>query len=231
VTKVAEASMPEVTFFGHGAVGITASDGTTLVVDPFESGGFDGRIGYRPIPVEPEYVLCTHDHADHSAIEALPGARPMVVDEGRAGAFDVSRHRFAHDEYDGCRFGGHVDATVIRVDQHTIVHASDIGQSPGASLPSALRRPDLMFVPVGGFYTVGAAQALEWCRRLAPRITVPIHYRTPACGLPLRGLDPLVSHLDRVVSLEQSAIELGRGLARLHGSIVVLEPACRDQSA
>ncbi len=222
--------MPEVTFFGHGAVGMVASDGTRLVVDPYEPGGFDGRMGYSRIPVSAEYVVCTHDHADHSGIDALPGGDPTVVDQGRAGAFEVSRHQFAHDEYDGRRFGGHVDATAIRADDYTIVHTSDIGQSPGASLPNSLRQPDLLFVPVGGFYTVGAAQALEWCRRIAPRLAVPVHYKTPACGLPMQGLDPLVAHLDRVLRLEQSSVELERALPTLHGSIVVLEPACPGQS-
>jgi len=65
------------------------------------------------------------------------------------------------------------------------VHASDVGQSPSADVIERLEGPDVMLVPCGGFYTIGAAQAWEWVRRLRPRMIVPIHYKTRWCHLPL----------------------------------------------
>ncbi|MEM1349340.1 MAG: MBL fold metallo-hydrolase, partial [Myxococcota bacterium] len=82
--------------------------------------------------------------------------------------------------------GGSVDMLEVRADALSVVHASDVGQSPPAQLIERLEGPDVLLVPCGGFYTIGAAQAWEWVRRLRPKVIVPIHYKTRWCHLPLR---------------------------------------------
>ena len=41
----------------------------------------------------------------------------------------------------------------------------------------------MLLIPVGGFYTIDAAQAQALCSALKPRIVVPMHYRSDTCGL------------------------------------------------
>lgn len=174
----------ELEYLGHAAFAVFHADGT-LVIDPYESGQFDGQMAYRPIDVEAQWVVCTHEHADHNAVHALPGA-PDRVEQGGAGPFTVERWPLAHDEYGGRRRGGMVDAVRITAGGCSLVHLSDVGESPCAELIEAWREPDVLLVPVGGYFTIGACQAWEWAARLRPRVVVPIHFRTAACSLPLR---------------------------------------------
>ena len=39
-------------------------------------------------------------------------------------------------------------------------------------------RLDLLLLPVGGYYTIDAAQAMDVCGLLKPTVTIPMHYRT-----------------------------------------------------
>lgn len=220
--------MATLTYYGHGCLGLASEDGTQLIVDPFESGGLRGKIQYEPLPDPADYVVCTHAHDDHSAIDAIPGSRPIVVDRGKAGPFHVARDPFDHDEYGGERFGGRVDMVRIEVEGRTVVHASDIGQSPGPALPDRLRGADVLAVPVGGFFTAGAAQAWEWCRRLAPQVVVPVHYGTPSCELPLHPIAPFLGYGSDVRRPGRSYFELGDRLATFQSSIVVLTPVCGE---
>ena len=41
-----------------------------------------------------------------------------------------------------------------------------------------LKNPDVLMVPVGGFYTIGAEQARDTAAQLGARIILPMHYRT-----------------------------------------------------
>jgi hypothetical protein len=41
-----------------------------------------------------------------------------------------------------------------------------------------LKNPDILMVPVGGFYTIDAAQAKETAEQLNARTILPMHYRT-----------------------------------------------------
>ena len=45
-------------------------------------------------------------------------------------------------------------------------------------LSAQIGRLDLLLLPVGGYYTIDAAQAMEVRRLLQPTVTVPMHYRT-----------------------------------------------------
>ncbi len=168
-------------FYGHATIALEV-DEQTLLIDPYEPGGFGGLMRYAPITAPVDWVVCSHQHADHCAVAGLKG-RARLIEAGRAGPFHITRHTLAHDEYEGRRRGGMVDALVIEAQGLRVVHLSDVGQSPTPELVAALRRPDALVVPVGGYYTIGAAQAWEWARRLDPGCALPVHQRTPWCGL------------------------------------------------
>jgi L-ascorbate metabolism protein UlaG (beta-lactamase superfamily) len=67
---------------------------------------------------------------------------------------------------------------------------------------------DLIFVPVGGGPTIGAAQAAEIVARLRPSFVVPMHYRTERVNF----LEPADAFLELIGGgrlLDQSSFELG----------------------
>lgn len=172
---------------GHAMALIEASGGERLLVDPCPDGALGGAMRYGEVPAA-EVVVMTHAHADHAGVSAVPGS-PVVWERGRWGPFEITRVPGWHDEYAGRRRGGAVDLVVIEVDGWRLVHLGDVGQSPSAEQVAALGRVDVLMVPVGGFYTIGAAQAWEWCARLGARWVVPNHYKTARCGLGLRGVE------------------------------------------
>jgi len=198
----------ELRLLGHAACVLTTSARESLVIDPYESGGFGGAMAYAPIEHVCDWVVCSHQHLDHCATHLLPGD-PVVIDgEGTFGAFQIRRHTTAHDEYDGRRRGGSVDILEIVADGARVVHLSDVGQSPTSALVDALREPDVLIVPVGGFFTIGAAQAHEWSERLAPRWVVPCHYATPSCSLPIREVDIFTAYFARAHRLDVSVFRV-----------------------
>lgn len=216
----------ELRFLGHACVLLRAG-GQSLLVDPYNPGGFGGRMGYRPVPYAADAVVCSHGHADHCAIDDLPN-RPQVLEPpARFGPFAIDAVCAWHDEYEGRRRGGAVAILEIAVGGLRIVHLSDVGHSPTPGLVERLRAPDVLVVPVGGFYTIGAAQADEWCRRLGARLVVPVHYRTEACGLGIRGVEGFEAYRGSAGGKQSSFVELSFGMLSLNSRMVVLEPECR----
>lgn len=213
-------------FLGHAAVLLESEDGTSLLIDPYNPGGFGGKMAYRPIAYEADAVVCSHQHADHCALKPLRNSPHLINGDASYGPFAVRRHRAFHDEYGGRRRGGAVDVLEIRVDGLRVVHLSDVGHSPPAGLVEALKRPDWLFVPVGGFFTVGAAQAHEWWRRLAARHVVPVHYRTDRCGLTIRPRAHFEAYLHAGAHAEDSCVELRSRMVSFDSSVVLLDPEC-----
>jgi L-ascorbate metabolism protein UlaG (beta-lactamase superfamily) len=216
----------KVRFLGHAAVLLTSHDGTSLLVDPYNPGGFGGKMGYGPIPYRADAVVCSHGHADHCATADLIGDPHLIEGDTGFGPFSVRRHSAYHDEYGGRRRGGTVDILAVEADDLTVVHLSDVGHSPTSALVDALRGPDLLFVPVGGFFTIGAAQAHEWTRRLAPSQVIPLHYKTERCGLRLRPRETFEAYTSAGAEERTSCVELKSRMISLKESVVLLRPDC-----
>lgn len=186
-------------FLGHAAFLLTTSSGTRVLFDPYESGGFDGRVGYGQIDMPVDVVIITHDHLDHCHVDALPPGFETIRHAGRVRDVDVRSVEAFHDRHQGERFGGTVDMKVVALDEGiTVCHAGDLGEDLSADHLDALGDIDVFIPPVGGYYTLDADGAARACRALAPRVVVPCHYKTARCGFDIAPVEPFLAHFERV---------------------------------
>ena len=65
-------ALMEIDFLAHASFLFTNDAGHRFMLDPYESGGFSGRVGYSPIDISPDVVLITHDHLDHNHTANIP---------------------------------------------------------------------------------------------------------------------------------------------------------------
>ena len=96
-------------FLAHASFLITNENGHRFMLDPYQSGGFSGRVGYAPIDVEPDVIIITHDHLDHSHTETIPGQFDVIRYEGQTLGVPVRSVQVFHDMEQGQRFGGVID--------------------------------------------------------------------------------------------------------------------------
>ena len=54
---------------------------------------------------------------------------------------------------------------------------------------------DVLFVPAGGTCTISPGEVAELINLIAPRIVVPLHYRTEGVNIELEALDGLLGEL------------------------------------
>lgn len=158
--------------------------GFSLVTDPYE----DGYVpGLAPLRVCADAVYCSHGHGDHSAAAC-------VTLTGGSAPEDFSAEEFAspHDHHGGTRRGRNT-VRQFRFGGLRAAHMGDIGCMPEEKILTALHGCDVLLVPVGGCYTVDAAEAFAIAERIAPRCIVPMHYRGEGFGFAeLETLDAFV---------------------------------------
>ena len=64
-------------------------------------------------------------------------------------------------------------------------------------------------IPVGGFFTIDAAQAKKLVDQIQPRVTIPMHYRSENFGYDVLGtLEDFTALCDCVVEYPGNSIEL-----------------------
>ncbi|TXD39078.1 MBL fold metallo-hydrolase [Lujinxingia vulgaris] len=211
------------TWYGHACFGLRCGD-RSLLIDPYRPGGFGGKMALPPIEDAFDAVVVTHEHDDHAALDALIHPAPRV-EVGEVGPFRISRTRVYHDEYRGVRRGGTSDILSVEVASRRLVHLGDVGHSPrplDLKALSAGPRIDVLIVPVGGFFTIGAAQAWEWCRALSPRVIVPAHGADPRVGLNLRPTAHFLAGSPGSVEEVGGSVECDGALLSFNNRVIVM---------
>ncbi len=193
---------------GQSAYTITGAE-HTVTVDPF--GPFPpevaARISFAYPPIEPHpahVLLVTHEHRDHNAVEVVTGEPHLI--RSTAGRFEspigeIVAVASEHDPDAGTARGPNT-IYVFSLDGLRIAHLGDFGQRElRPEQRAAIGDVDLVFLPVGGGPTIGAAAAAVIVCDLAPAYAVPMHYRTPAIDF-LEPPDAFLALFDDVDRLE-----------------------------
>lgn len=158
--------------------------GTRVFVDPFGDMShlaekYGMRFDYPKIEgVSADLLLVTHEHADHNGIEAVDAERTI---RSSAGTFDdVVGIASEHDHVAGTQRGANV-VYCFELGGARVCHLGDLGQHElRPEQRAAIGDVDVLFVPVGDGPTIGGERAVRVVDELAPRLVVPMHYRTDA---------------------------------------------------
>jgi L-ascorbate metabolism protein UlaG (beta-lactamase superfamily) len=186
----------QITYLGHATFLINA-DGTKVLIDPY-----DEKVGY-PVPsVEADAVLVSHEHADHTNV-AMATGKPQVV-RGLAdgnwrtiakqplGKITLSSVPTYHDDTQGSQRGRNT-IFILEAEGLRIVHLADLGHLLDQSQAASIGQPDVLMIPVGGYYTIDAAQAKQVLDQLQPKVVIPMHYKTEkSAALPIGPVDNFV---------------------------------------
>jgi L-ascorbate metabolism protein UlaG (beta-lactamase superfamily) len=169
-----------ITYFGHAFFLLEGENGPAIAIDPF-----DASIGYSVPSVTADLVLASHEHFDHANVGAVQGKPRAIV-----GAAGVGRHELggaaitgvAARHYGDPALAARGDNTVylIELDGLRVCHTGDLGHALDDPALAQLGRVDILMVPVGGFFTLDVERVDDVVNRVAPKVVIPMHYRTPA---------------------------------------------------
>ena len=82
-----------------------------------------------------------------------------------------------HDDAQGSKRGETLLFLLI-AEGLRIVHLGDLGCIPDQNQTAKLKRPDILMIPVGGFYTINGKTARKIADMLEAKTVLPMHYKT-----------------------------------------------------
>ncbi|UCD04781.1 MAG: MBL fold metallo-hydrolase [candidate division WOR-3 bacterium] len=186
----------KIKFLGHAAFLIEAGSGVKIITDPYKPGCFDGGIKYRPITEEADIVTISHEHDDHNCtdIQGEPVFVRGAVKKNVKG-IEITGMDVFHDESGGSERGTN---TIFKmtIDGMIIVHLGDLGHPLSDKDAKQIGTVDILFVPVGGYFTIDAKVAEDTVSKLNPRVVIPMHFKTEKCGFPIAAVDDYVKDKD-----------------------------------
>lgn len=157
----------------------------TIITDPY-----DPYVGFNLGKVGADIVTISHEHKDHSYLEAIKGEPFIISTPGEfetRGIFVYGIHAF-HDDKHGAERGGNT-VYLINAEDMNIVHLGDLGHELNNEQMERMSNIDVLLVPVGGGPTIDLKKAVDIISQIEPRIVIPMHYSIP--GSKLESLKPL----------------------------------------
>ncbi len=210
-------------WLGHACFLITSEEGLKVVTDPYSVGG---GINYSPIKEVADIVVVSHGHADHNNVSAVRGKPEVVKGSGTKIAKGVQFRGIAtyHDTAQGKQRGTNT-VFCFTLDDIKLCHLGDLGHLISQGQINEIGAVDILFIPVGGFYTIAAANASRVCDQLKSRVIIPMHFKTPQCTYPIAGVDDFLRGKVNVGKMDSSEIEFKLDELPAVTEIVVLKPA------
>jgi len=180
--------MLKIRWHGHACFEIT--DDQTIITDPH-----DGKsIGIPTPSVTGDIVLVSHNHYDHNSVKTVEKENTKIINETRKRTLDsvsIKGYSSYHDENQGAKRGENI-IFKFTVDAITFCHLGDLGHQLDDQLAKNLEGIDVLFIPIGGTYTLDATGAWDIINYIKPSVVIPMHYKIEGLSLPIAGVDPFL---------------------------------------
>ena len=213
----------KVKWLGHSCFLVTSKSGIRIITDPYAVGG---GINYAPIEETADIVVVTHGHDDHSNISAVRGTPEVIEGNGTKTAQGIHFRGIAgyHDSSHGSQRGPNT-IFCFTIDDIKLCHTGDLGHVLNPEQVNEIGAVDILFVPVGGFYTIDAPVASQVCDQLKPKVVIPMHFKTPRCAYPIAGVEDFLKVKKNARKVSGSEVEFEREILPAVIEIVLLQPA------
>jgi len=209
----------KIKWLGHSSFLLENERGIKIVTDPF-----DETLGYKVPRMRAEIVTVSHEHFDHNYVRGVRG-RPVVF----KGIVNRESHKMEfrgvssyHDSVYGAKRGPNT-IFVIKAEGLNLCHLGDLGHLLSKDKLAEIGPVDVLFIPVGGFYTINYIQATQIIEDIKPKIIIPMHYKTETIKLSLDPVDPFLSNKDNVKRLESNELEVRKNTLPENNQILVLQ--------
>jgi L-ascorbate metabolism protein UlaG (beta-lactamase superfamily) len=213
----------KIKWLGHACFLITSGDGLRVITDPYAVGG---GINYSPIRETADVVVVSHDHGDHNNVATVQGKPEVVKGTGTKTAKGIQFKGVAtsHDASQGTQRGSNT-VFCFTIDDLKLCHLGDLGHVLSPAQVTEIGGVDILFVPVGGFFTIDATVASHVCDQLKPKVVIPMHFKTPKCGYAIAGVEDFLKGKKGVRKVVGNEVQFERQKLPTAMEIVLLQPA------
>ncbi len=165
----------DIIYLGHSSFKLKGRS-AAVITDPFDP----EMVGLKYAKNEADIVTVSHNHKDHNRTDLVSGTK-MVIDT--AGEYEVMGVSIVgievdHDSVGGEERGKNVIFT-FEIDGIRVAHFGDLGHKPTDKITEQMGDIDVLLLPVGGIYTIGAKDAADIAKEYDSPYVLPMHYKTP----------------------------------------------------
>lgn len=210
----------QILWYGHSCFLIKNSYGKRILTDPFHI-----DIGYSPYNGTVDVATISHSHFDHCNTNSLSNETKIINSCGSYNLdfVNVISYPSFHDNCGGKKRGSN-SIFVYEVDGIRLCHLGDLGHSLDKTFIDSLGVINVLFIPVGGNYTINAKEAAHITNLIKPNYVIPMHYKTPYLSFFLDGVEKYLICLKKLTKQKLRSLDIDSSTLPSCTQVILLEP-------
>lgn len=209
----------EIIYIGHSSFLLKTSIGKKILMDPFKCKAIDDNlIGSINL------VTVSHSHLSHCYVDPFKDKCKILMETGSYEETDLRITGIStyHDRDNGFRRGDNL-LFIYELEGLKLCHLGDLGHIPKESTLSFLENLDVIFIPIGGNFTLNSKEACSLCKIINPKIIIPMHYKDFYTTSNIQGVEDFIFDMKNGEKVCDASLVLKNSVG-LQNKVLILNP-------
>ncbi|MDO5518075.1 MAG: MBL fold metallo-hydrolase [Clostridium sp.] len=194
----------QIIWYGHSCFLIKTRNGKRILMDPF-----DNSLGYRNDFPKCDIITMSHHHSAHSYLNNINYDTKIinVCDSFNLNSIKITGIETFHDDCSGLKRGSNI-VFLFNIDGLSLCHLGDLGHIPSCSILNKLKNLDVLFIPIGGNFTIDGNKAYKICSLIKPKFIIPMHYKTNTLRMNLDDCKNFLIKMPLIEKLQTNTLQI-----------------------
>lgn len=194
----------QIIWYGHSCFLIKTNSGKRILMDPFND-----TLGYNNDFPKCDIITISHSHFAHSYVNKENYNTKVInnCESFSSNYIDITGINTFHDNCNGLKRGTNI-IFLFKIDGLHICHLGDIGHIPSSLILDNLKNLDILFIPIGGHFTIDGNKAYEICSLIQPKLIIPMHYKTNTLKINLDDCKNFLINMPLIEKLSTNAFHI-----------------------
>lgn len=194
----------QIIWFGNSCFLLKTSTGKRILMDPFYN-TIENEIDFP----ESNVITVSHSYFDKSSLNQLNNTTKVI---DTPDFFDLTYAKIQgiysyQDNLNGLKRGKNI-IYLVYADDLCICHLGNLGCNLNAEIINKLSNIDILFIPIGGHFTLYGIQAAKLCNLLCPKLVIPMHYKNSENNLILNTAKDFIINMKNVTIINSNSVDI-----------------------
>lgn len=210
----------QIIWYGHSCFLIKTSIGKRILMDPF-----DNSLGYDNNFPKCDLITVSHNHFDSSCLSNSNTLTKVINESGFYDMDFLKIYGFNsfHDKSNGLRRGPNI-IYILKNDKCSICHLGHLGHIPASLTLEKLKNIDILFVPIGGHFTLNGFEAAKLCKLISPKYVIPMYYKTNTTSLYLDDPKNFIISMKYIKKINSNILDISTLDLNHESNCILLTP-------
>lgn len=174
-----------------------------IVTDPYDLYSMNIILEYKP-----EVITISHLHFNIKECSSETDIPIIITKPGNydLNFVDIIGLSSFHDNNLGVKRGDNIIYTYT-FDNMNICHLGHLGHLLNEDILKSLGNIDILFIPIGGHFTLDSRKASNLVKLIKPKITIPMYYKTYTSSYYLDGCNDFITSMDSIIKLNDDLLD------------------------